>query len=322
VLDQSRIRLEAIQHVRRLRERWAAVPAAELAAFVSGGRRIHLRGQQGIFKPRELDEPLSITSTLDSPYTHDAIEGSKVLYDFLPATREHENDGLKRCAESQLPLIYFLQVKRRPSPEYLVFAPVFVARWDDDARRFLIDLSEQTPAAPPASRRARQLALPAVHTPDSPMEVRELSKAYVVTSVQQRLRHARFRNDVLAAYRERCAVCVLHVRALLDAAAVVADLTGAVNEGIALCGTHHRAFDAGILRYDSEYRVRIELPERQAVGEGERRMLLDFDGMPLALAGGRGALAAHLRCRVSHSTSPVVVYAGSHASCPTPGNSV
>jgi len=288
VLDETRIRLEAIHYVRDLRERWVAVPASEVQQFTTGGERVFLKGQQGIFKPAELTDPLSITSTIDSPYTDDPIEGSRVLYDFLPATREFENVGLKRCADSEVPLIYFLQVKRRPGPEYVVFAPVYVVGWDDVARRFLIDLSEQKPgevvSPPPVTR---QLTLPAIRTPQSPMEIRELSKSYVVTTVQRRLYHARFRNAVLKAYRERCAVCGLRLRPLLDAAFVAPDHDPqpviAVNEGIALCATHHRAFDARILRYDSEYTIHIELPDRFHAAQGERDMLLAFDGRKLDL---------------------------------------
>ncbi|PYQ50309.1 MAG: hypothetical protein DMF59_11180 [Acidobacteria bacterium] len=288
MLDETRIRLEAIHYVRDLRERWVAVPASEVQQFTTGGERVFLKGQQGIFKPAELTDPLSVTSTIDSPYTDDPIEGSRVLYDFLPATREFENVGLKRCADSEVPLIYFLQVKRRPGPEYVVFAPVYVVGWDDVARRFLIDLSEQKPgevvSPPPVTR---QLTLPAIRTPQSPMEIRELSKSYVVTTVQRRLYHARFRNAVLKAYRERCAVCGLRLRPLLDAAFVAPDHDPqpviAVNEGIALCATHHRAFDARILRYDSEYTIHIELPDRFHAAQGERDMLLAFDGRKLDL---------------------------------------
>jgi len=288
VLDETRIRLEGIHYVRGLRERWVAVPASELQHFTTGGRRVFLKGQQGIFKPAELTEPLSITSTLDSPYNDDPIEGSRVLYDFLPSSREFENVGLKRCAEAELPLIYFLQVKRRPGPEYVIFAPVFVVGWDDSTRRFLIDLSEQRPGevVSPAPL-ARQLMLPAIRTPESPMEIAALSRSYVITEVQRRLYEARFRNQVLDAYRDRCAVCVLRVRPLLDAAHVVPDRDPKpvieISEGLALCATHHRAFDAHVLRYDSDYRVRIELPERLTVGEGERAMLLAFDGKKLEL---------------------------------------
>jgi putative restriction endonuclease len=288
VLDETRIRLEAIHYVRDLRERWVAVPSSELQHFNTGGECVHLKGQQGIFKPAELTNPLSITSTIDSSYTDDPIEGSRVLYDFLPSTREFENVGLKRCAESELPLIYFLQVKRRPNPEYVIFAPVYVVGWDDVARRFLIDLSEQKPgevvSPPPLTR---QLTLPAIRTPQSPMEIRELSKSYVVTTVQRRLYHARFRNAVLKAYRERCAVCGLRLRPLLDVACVVPDRDPqpviSISDGIALCATHHRAFDAHILTYDSAYKVRIDMPDRFNAAQGERDMLLAYEGRKLEL---------------------------------------
>lgn len=268
MLDETRIRLEAIHYVRDLRERWVAVPSSELRRFKS----VFLKGQQGIFKPAELSDPLSITSTIDSPYNDDPIEGSRVMYDFAPGS-----DGLKRCAEAEVPLIYFLQVKRKPNPEYVIFAPVYVVGWDDATRRFLIDLSEQKPGeiAPPPT--TRQLMLPAIRTPESPVEIREMTKSYVVTTVQRRLQQARFRNAVLRAYRDRCAVCGLGIRALLDAAKMADD------RGIALCATHHRAFNAGILRIDEEGRVHVKLPKNLEAGEGERAMLLAFNSTKVKL---------------------------------------
>lgn len=284
MLDETRIRLDAIHFVRELRERWVAVPAAELRRFRFDGRRIFVKGQQGIFKPAELTEPLSITTTIDSDYTHDAIEGSRVLYDFV--SRPQDNDGLKRCAEAEIPLIYFLQVKKKPAPEYAVFAPVYVVGWDDAARRFLVDLSEQKPGqvASPAPV-GRQLELRVLPTPDSPSEIRELTRSYAVSGVQRRLHEARFRNLVLDAYRDRCAVCSLHLRPLLDAARLGGHREPgpdiAVSEGIALCATHRRAFECGILTFDDEYRVHVDLPDGS--GEGEQAMLLAYEGQQLHL---------------------------------------
>jgi putative restriction endonuclease len=105
--------------------------------------------------------------------------------------------------------------------------------------------------------------------------------------VQRRLYQARFRNAVLKAYRERCAVCGLRLRPLLDAAFVAPDREPrpviAVSEGIALCATHHRAFNARILTFDSEYTVHIELPDRFSAAQGERDMLLAYEGRKLEL---------------------------------------
>lgn len=272
MLDETRIRLDAVNFVRALRERWVAVPASELRQF-----RVHLKGQQGIFKPAQLTEPLSITTTILSEHAQDTIEGSRVLYEFV--SRESDNAALKRAAEAELPLIYFLQVKKRPVTEYVIFAPVYVTGWNDRSRCFAVDLSEQKPGQiiTPAPA-GRQLELHVMRTPQSPGEIRELTKSYAITSVQRRLYEARFRNAVLDAYRDRCAVCGLHVRALLDAAHVMNDRDPKpaidVSEGIALCATHHRAFDANILSYDDDYRIHITV---------EDGALLPFDGQLLLL---------------------------------------
>lgn len=286
MLDQTRIRLDAINHVLALREKWVAVPGSELLRFGRGGRRVVLRATQGIFKPKELSEPLSIQTTLQSPYNEALLEGRKIRYHFLAPSREHENEGLKRCGAYGLPLIYFLQVKARPDTEYEIFAPVYIAGWDDETREFVVDLSG-SPTAPPLSELAGlQLTLPSVPAPESAQEIRELSSGYLVHAVQRRICHARFRREVLRAYGDRCAVCLLGVRPLLDAAYLGSDpvaRTGSEpREGVALCTLHLSAYHAGILSWDEAFIVRIGL-ERRSAGEGERAMLLAFDGKPLAL---------------------------------------
>src|SRR5688572_29099181 len=77
------------------------------------------------------------------------------------------------------------------------------------------------------------------------------------------------------------------VRPLLDGAHIVPDRdpkpTITVSEGLALCATHHRAFDVEIMRVDSQYRVIVDLPSGFKSGEGEESMLLAFAGRPLTL---------------------------------------
>jgi putative restriction endonuclease len=251
------------------------LPASELRKFTVDGVRVPLSAQQGIFKPALLNEPLSIRSALDSPY-NDPLDGARVRYAFAPESREYENDGLKRCRDEQLPLIYLVQTKPKPNTEYIVFAPVFVSGWDDGAREFFIDLSEQRELAS-SERRNVNIVRDGV----------ALEKRYATTLVERRLHQARFRNQILQAYRERCAVCVLRVRPLLDGAHLVPDRdprqTIMVNEGMALCALHHRALDARILRFDETYRIRVELPSGVTNGEGEKAMLLAYDGRPLSI---------------------------------------
>jgi putative restriction endonuclease len=257
VHDETKLRLDAILFVRSLRDRWVAVPASELRGF-----DIHLKGQPGIFKPAELSDPLSLTTTINSKHTQDVIEGSCVQYDYV--SRDFENEALKRCADAELPLIYFLQVTRRPSPEYVVFAPVYVVGWDDKARRFLVDLSEQRPSEI-AARATRQLGLFRASS-------REVARTYIAGSVKQRLDAARFRNRVLDSSRG-CAVCGLRERALLDAAPI----------RIALCAIHNRAYNAGILTIDENGVVEVHLDRKG--GEAEKSMLLAYDGAKVRIPG-------------------------------------
>jgi putative restriction endonuclease len=272
IRNESKARLDAIAHVLALRRRWhGAIPASELRQFASDEQAYYLKGIQGIFTPAGWSAPLSLLSTLSSPYV-DAPHAGRVLYDFAPRSREADNNGLKRAHDEELPLIYLLQVKGKPKPEYEVFAPVYVVGWDDAARRFDIDLAQELIVAPRT---------------DIIADASVLAKEYRDATVRRRLHQARFRNNVLEAYRDRCAVCVLRIRPLLDAAHIIADADPTeslrVSEGLALCATHHRAFDARIIRYDSDYRIHIELPPKTPVGEGEERMLVAFDGRPLQL---------------------------------------
>jgi putative restriction endonuclease len=73
-------------------------------------------------------------------------------------------------------------------------------------------------------------------------------------------RAADFRQRVLFAYGNRCAVTRVQLR-LVDAAHILP--VGApgsadhVSNGIALSPTYHRAFDAGLIYLNEEYRMRL-----------------------------------------------------------------
>jgi putative restriction endonuclease len=86
-------------------------------------------------------------------------------------------------------------------------------------------------------------------------------RLYVTAAAKQRLHQAGFRERVLAAYRECCAVCRLKHRELLDAAHILLDRDprGApwVSNGLALCKIHHAAFDQDILGIHPDLIVKI-----------------------------------------------------------------
>ncbi len=70
-----------------------------------------------------------------------------------------------------------------------------------------------------------------------------------------------FRERVLRAYRERCALCHLKHRELLDAAHIVPDThpegEPVVTNGLALCKIHHAAFDHYLIGVRPDYVVEV-----------------------------------------------------------------
>ena len=262
------LREAAIRHCRLLSLTWGeAVPYAELArGFLYSGTPIKLVGPQGVFKPKEMsDGPLTLLSTLASTYEDEHLDGDEVLYDYAPRTREH--DGLKRIASQGKAVILLKQVKEKPRPEYMVFAPVAVLGFDDAARKVRLNLG------------AAQIETAGVPSPAPSV----FSKAYTETVAKARLHQAHFRKETLAAYAGRCCVCELRERPLLDAAHIVPDRlpegVAWVRNGMAMCPTHHRAYDQNLLVVTESYRVEIRDDRLGDVGsEATRRMLLDYHG--------------------------------------------
>ncbi len=80
------IRVLALKRVNELRDLWGdSIPESELAKGVVVNREVvRLKGQQGIFKPRQLsDGPLTIMSTLASRYEDELVDDANTLkYDF------------------------------------------------------------------------------------------------------------------------------------------------------------------------------------------------------------------------------------------------
>ena len=78
---------------------------------------------------------------------------------------------------------------------------------------------------------------------------------------KRRLHQTSFRERVIAAYDEHCALCALRHRELLDAAHIIPDAEEGgepvVTNGLSLCKIHHAAFDQNILGITPEYRIRM-----------------------------------------------------------------
>jgi putative restriction endonuclease len=88
-----------------------------------------------------------------------------------------------------------------------------------------------------------------------------LQKKYVERIVRERVHQPTFRARVIAAYDQRCTVCVLKHPQLLDAAHITpdSDTDGepSVTNGMSLCKIHHAAYDENFLGVTPDYRVVI-----------------------------------------------------------------
>lgn len=76
-----------------------------------------------------------------------------------------------------------------------------------------------------------------------------------------RLHQQSFRERVLTAYRDQCALCRLKHRELLDAAHIISDSEPdglpIVPNGLTLCKIHHAAFDVNIIGITPDYEIKV-----------------------------------------------------------------
>ena len=206
--------------------------------------RIPLVSPKGIFKPKSLDLPLTITTTANSPYKDSFTNDDLLLYKYRGTDPNHrDNVGLRKVKERGLPLIYFHGVV---PGKYLAIFPVFII--DDNPEKL-----EFTVAADD-----RKVIY------DDLMEtslVKEERRRYVTREVKARLHQRGFRERVLKAYKEQCAFCHFKHINLLDAAHIVPDSedegTIEVQNGMALCKIHHAAFDQNIIGVTPDYEIKV-----------------------------------------------------------------
>jgi putative restriction endonuclease len=172
---------------------------------------------------------------------------------------QRANQGLREALRDRTPLIYFF---RTEPGHYLATFPMYVVGDDRQSQMFTIQADEPWAVVAPFA--------PEAATPDTP-----LRRAYATRLVRQRLFQAEFRRRVVNAYRERCALCHLRHRELLDAAHITADTdpTGEplVSNGMALCKLHHAAFDAFFFTVTPDYLVEVKPSIR---GEEDGPMLI------------------------------------------------
>jgi len=209
--------------------------------FFFNEHRIPLVAPQGIFKPKSMDYPLSITTVPNNPYA-DSIQ-DYVTYKYRGTDVNHrDNVGLRRLMELERPLIYFFGIT---PGQYLATWPVYVVGDDPASLTFKVQVDETSVIKEGSSA-----------TIEDPV----IRRAYVTASVRVRLHQRLFRERVLEAYRLRCSFCNLRHRELLDAAHIIPDSEEGdprIQNGLALCKLHHAAFDSYMIAVSPDYIIHV-----------------------------------------------------------------
>ena len=257
-----RVRLAAFDWLREQVEVHGDVLPRSLLAqgFVFEDQRVPLLGPEGIFKPRVCALPLSITTIPGGQY-EDAIEGSVLKYSYRGTDPRHpDNVGLRLAMSGRVPLVLFVRLK---PGRYLAHHPVFVVGDDPAGFVFKVDVEGKLDALAGLSTRASDAGA--------------IERRYVVSTFRRRVHQQAFRERVLEAYREQCAICRLRHQELLDAAHIVSDAEDegdpVVSNGLALCKLHHAAFDSFFLTVRPDYTIEV------------RRSILEETDGPMLLVG-------------------------------------
>ena len=249
------IRQAAVRHLDRLGTGRALTSEDLKAGFVFEGDRIPLvNPQRGIFKPARMRHLLSIRTVFpkagskiwydDQRKVHGQIHAGDELVDYAFMGKDPnaaDNRWLREAMEAQIPVIYFLGV----SPgRYAAIFPTFIVGWSANELKASVAFSASSAGATTYA------------APDAP------ERRYGLRLVSQRLHQATFREAVLAAYGDRCAISRLPEPRLLDAAHIMADRHETLGQpvvpnGMPLSKVHHAAWDANLIGIDPDYRIHV-----------------------------------------------------------------
>ncbi len=225
-----------------------ALSRTSLESFTLGERRIPLVGPRGIWKPAVCELPISIATIVHGPYSDTFDDRAGVLHYAYRGTDplHSDNVGLRRAMREQVPLVYFHAVA---PGSYVATYPVFVIDDDPPSLTFTLQVDDLS------------AALAAVDEHRVAEDDAQARRAYVTRSVRQRLHQVAFRERVIRAYQERCALCSLRHQELLDAAHITPDSEPEgdpiVSNGVALCKLHHAAFDRFFFAIRPDYVIDV-----------------------------------------------------------------
>src|ERR1051325_3867273 len=242
-----------LEELRRERGGVATTDDLEVGFAFEGERIKFWNRQMGIWRPRQLGSDGAALTIVTAPPRpgrepryDDQVASDTGLFEYRYQGNNRStwtNVAVRRAMTERRPLIYFYGLAQG------VYEPLFPCYIVGDRPADLtFEVAVDTAGAP-----VKQIP------PE--LDVYSVRRAYATATVKVRLHQHRFRELVLAAYKQRCTICRLAHRELLDAAHILPDRDERgrpeIPNGLALCGVHHSAFDSYILGVDADYHVHI-----------------------------------------------------------------
>jgi len=216
--------------------------------FEHKGDRITLVGPRGIWKPKQMELPISITTIHNGPYEDEYDDNGFLKYNYQGTDPyNYDNTKLRSVIQEQIPLIYFLSTH---AGFYTALWPVFIIGDKISKLYFIVDV-KGSKIETGIDNQIQEIAT----------EYSLLEKKYGTSQIQVRLYQKTFRERVLQAYKCQCSLCKLKHRELLDAAHIISDRQDngdpVIQNGISLCKIHHAAFDSNILGITPDYSINV-----------------------------------------------------------------
>jgi hypothetical protein len=255
----------------------------------------------GIFKPAWSDYALSIVIQATSPYEDKDevifLEDGRWLMTYSPRAgglQIADNRALMKCMDERVPIAVFRQLTdrtdRKHGSTYRVLGLGLITGYDANRDVFIIESADRVALervthtiADEADRYEVQLYAQVMN--EFQPFVKETSITYTTTMPK---RDRAFRDIVVREYNYSCAVCELMFQwnSLSEATAahiIPKHLSGTDDprNGLALCRTHHWAFDAHVFTLSDNYEIMLNPRIEEA--DSQNFPLLAMEGKSILL---------------------------------------
>jgi putative restriction endonuclease len=271
--------IEALEPTHQAALRWfharksSVVHWPELESDELIGQRL-VTAAKGIYKPQGWDYALSVRQVLNGPYPDReplTRPDGTWLYRYFqenpdPMLRDEQytNLSLMACQRDRVPVGVLLQVASKPQVRYRVLGLALVARWD--AGYFYLEgfntdgvahtggLATEIEALSCESGLELSAEEQALASQHSILMAEFDARRRVIAAIVRRQGQGAFRQQLLLAYRGRCAVTGCDVEAALEAAHIVpyqGPHSNHLANGLLLRADVHTLLDLGYLAIDA-----------------------------------------------------------------------